>query len=109
MSASFESSENCSCPEEIVKNEALLNCQDKRWCSFLCMLALSSVTSANIFSHYPDCGEERDKLFFNCKVEPRKLLRSVHDVHILFWFQGYIQTGNFFKPNHCATSCLEMW
>ena len=67
---------------------------------FLCMLALSSVTSAHIFSHYPDCGEERDKLFFNCKVEPRKLLRSVHDVHILFCFQGYIQTGNFFKPNH---------
>ena len=58
MSASFESSENCCCLEEIVKNQAPLNFQDKRWCSFLCMLALSSVTSADIFSHYPDCDEE---------------------------------------------------
>ena len=83
MSESFESSENWSCPEEIVKNQPLLNW---RWCSFLFMLAVASVTSANIFSNYPDCFEERDNLFFNCKTEPRKLFRSVHDVHILFLF-----------------------
>ena len=73
------------------------------------MLALSPVTSANIFSHYPDCGKEMDKLFFNCKVDPRKLLRSVHDVHILFCFQGYIQTGNFLKPNNYVPLLVGKW
>ena len=85
---------------ELVKKEAILNCFDKTWSSFLCILGLASVTNTNIFSYYPDCGEERFKLLLNCKVEPCPPTKPVVDVHVLFCFHGIVESGNVFQPNH---------
>ena len=55
---------------ELVRVEAILNCHGKTWSSFLCILGLASVTNRNILSYYPDFGEQKFRLLFNCKVEP---------------------------------------
>ena len=85
---------------QLVKKEAILNCCDNTWSSFLCILGLASVTNRNIFCYYPDCGEQRFKLLFNCKVEPCPPLRGMSDVHVLFCFQGIVESGKVFQPNH---------
>ena len=61
---SFECLDSRLSGSELVK-EAIVNCHDKKWSSFLCILGLSSVINRNIVAHYPDCGDHRCKLF-NC-------------------------------------------
>ena len=61
MSVSFDTADSSTSPGNLIKNEAIRNSCDKKWSSFLCMLGLSSVISANISSHYPDCGQEKYK------------------------------------------------
>ena len=46
-----------------VKAEAIHNCLDKRWCSFICILAVS-VVNKTIFTFYPDFGDVKYKLLF---------------------------------------------
>ena len=92
---SFDSLVSHASPQDLIKNEAVLNCENRRWSSYLCMLALSSVTSSFIFSHYPDCGEEKFKLLFNAKIEPHIHFRTSSDIHILFCFQGRMKPGFF--------------
>ena len=54
-----------------VKAEAIHNCFDKRWCSFICILAVSSVVNKTIFTFYPDFGDVKYKLLFTQEVKPR--------------------------------------
>lgn len=64
------------------------------------MLALSTVTSKNIFSYFPDSGDERG---FNYKIESMftSLNDKVNDAHILFCLQGvHAECGQTFKANH---------
>ncbi|XP_057307823.1 zinc finger MYM-type protein 1-like isoform X2 [Hydractinia symbiolongicarpus] len=103
MSMSFSATETGVTPIDFVRNEAVLNCTNQTWCSLLCMFALSTVTSKNIFSYFPDCGDERDKLLFNCKNEPMftSLNDKVTDAHILFCLQGvHAECDQTFKANH---------
>lgn len=91
--------------DELVKKEAMLNCNDKEWSSFLCILGLSSVINRNIITYYPDCGAHRSKLLFNRHIKPRSPSQSqsqasLEDVHILFCFEGGIKSGDAFKSNH---------
>ena len=86
--------------DQLVKKEAILNCCDKTWSSFLCILGLASVTNRNIYCYYPDCGEQRFRLLFNCKVEPCPPLRAISDLHVLFCFHGIVESGKVFQPNH---------
>ena len=48
--------------EEAVKFEAQTNCKSKEWSSFLCVLALASVIERKIFSHFPDCRDEMQRV-----------------------------------------------
>ena len=48
--------------EEAVKFEAQTNCKSKEWSSFLCVLALASVIKRKIFSHFPDCRDEMQRV-----------------------------------------------
>ena len=50
-----------------VKAEAIHNCFDKRWCSFVCIL----VVNKTIFTFYPDFGDVKYKLLFTQEVKPR--------------------------------------
>ena len=43
--------------EQLVKKEAILNCHNKTWSSFLCILGLASVTNRNIYCYYPGFGK----------------------------------------------------
>ena len=70
-SISEESLDSGKTKQDLVKQEAILNCNDKKWSSFLCILGLSSVLGRNIHTYYPNCGEERYKVFLNGIVKPR--------------------------------------
>ena len=105
MSVSFESVDSGLLGSDLVRKEAILNCYDKQWCSFLTILGLSSVIQRNIFVCYPDSGEHRYKLLFNRLVKPREPLSltteaSASDLYILFCFEGIVKAGDTFKPNH---------
>ena len=57
--------------EKLVQHEAINNCHEGQWSSFLCILALSSVVGRKIHILYPDFGLEKYKLLFNTIVHPR--------------------------------------
>ncbi len=87
--------------DNLVKHEAILNCEAKKWSSFLCILGLSSALCRNIYTYYPDCGEDRYKLFFNGLIHPRQNARKgLYDIHVLFCHEGIIRPGETFQPNH---------
>ncbi|XP_046842785.1 uncharacterized protein LOC124447678 isoform X1 [Xenia sp. Carnegie-2017] len=80
--------------DELVKQEAILNCNDQKWSSFLCILGLSSVLGRKIHTFYPDSGESRYKLLFNRIVQPRLLSqRGLDAINILFCHEGSVQPG----------------
>ena len=103
MCVSFEAIDTNLSLDELVKAEAIFNCEDKKWCGFLCLLALSTVTCRNIFSHYPDFDSNviRWSLLFNQKIEPRSPVKPVsQDLRVLFCFEGMLPSSVTFKHNH---------
>ena len=88
--------------DDLVRKEAILNCSGHKWSSFLCILGLSSVFGTNIFTYYPDCGELRYKLLFNRLIKPRQHNHSIDldAIHLLFCFEGRVEPGKTFQPNH---------
>ena len=74
---------------ELVRKEAIKNCVDKSWASFLCILALSSVCNRSICSLYPDSEEKLFRDLFNCVIHPRgKSISAQLDINILFCQSG---------------------
>jgi hypothetical protein len=59
LSVSMECLDTDSTKDNLVKQVAILNCGDKKWSSFLCILGLSSVLRRNIHTYYPDAGAVR--------------------------------------------------
>ena len=88
LSVSLECLDSGLANSDLVKQEAILNCSDKKWSSFLCILGLSSILSGAICTYYPDCGELKYKLLFNRKVQPRWQVgqKPLEDFHILFCY-----------------------
>ena len=87
----------------LVRQEAIINCNQKKWSSFLCILGLASVLNRNIFTYYPDCGEPRFKLLFNRMIQPRLTLspkKSIDNLHTLFCYEGTVASGRTFQSNH---------
>ena len=50
---------------DAIKHEAILNCVNNEWCSFMCLLSLSSVLKNQIHSFYPDIEDSICKQLFN--------------------------------------------
>ena len=50
-----------------LKNEeaVMFDFKSKEWSSFLCVLPLASVIKRKIFSHFPDCEDEMQKVSRN--------------------------------------------
>ena len=48
-----------------VKHDAILNCVNNEWCSFVCLLGLSLVLKSQIHSFHPDIGDLMCKQLFN--------------------------------------------
>ena len=92
---------------QLVKIEALKNCQVKRWSPFVCLMALASVTGIPIHSLYPETGGvasgKNAVKFFNAVIEPRKMPddNSYH-IHLLWsCFGGSKKDVNpLFRQNH---------
>ncbi len=86
---------------DLVRQEAILNCNEKNWSSFLCILGLASVLNRTIFTYYPDCGEQGFKLLFNRMIQPRLTpKKSLDNLHILFCYEGTVTAGTMFRSNH---------
>ena len=51
--------------KDAVKREAILNCQNFAWSSFMCILGLSSSIKEKVISHYPDSGGAMHRHLFN--------------------------------------------
>ena len=89
--------------EEAGRFDALSNCKDREWSSFLCILGLSSVVKKKIFSHFPDCGEVLQKLLRNQVILPRIQENiSADPFHILFCKLGglTLHQPNSFQSDH---------
>ena len=55
-----------------MKNEAILNCKDFEWNSFISLLGLSSVLKRQVLSYYPYVGDVNLKtLFKRCNITPK--------------------------------------
>ena len=79
-----------------VKNEAILNCKDFEWSSFMCLLGLSSVLKGHVLSFYPDVGDFNHKHLFNCHITPRTSSINQKCCRILFCRNEPF--GTFVKP-----------
>ena len=88
--------------EEEVQFEAQTNCKSKEWSSFMCVLALASVIKRNIFSHFPDCGDEMQRVLRNQVICPRAECLSEVPLHVLFYKLGgqRLHEKKFFQADH---------
>lgn len=86
-----------------VKNEAILNCKNFEWCSFMCLLGLSSVLKGQIFSFFPKFGDTDHRNLFNSHIKPRVTNVQQKCFKILFCrnevFGDYARSGSF-QANH---------
>ena len=64
-----ESSKQGESDKDKVKHEAVYCCQDKIYCEFITILALSSVVGLKIVTWYPDVFEAKYKLIFSRCIE----------------------------------------
>ena len=99
MTVSQKSIESNKKLSDLVKEEAINICENKIWSSFLCILALASVTSRKINCCYPDIGSIRYRTIFNCIIQSRIPQMSVEDIHILFSYEGVLSSSAF-QHNH---------
>lgn len=88
--------------EAAVRYEALLNCKDKEWSSFLCILALSTVVCRKIVTLFPDCGDAMQKVLRSSMIFPRQECVSDTPLYILHCkLDRLLQIPkNFFQINH---------
>ena len=63
-------------------NDAVLNCNDLGWISFMYLLGSSSVVKNHVLSDYLDIGEPDYKHSFNCNMTPR----IIHILKKCFWY-----------------------
>ena len=90
---------------ESIKREALLNCENKRWSPFVCMMAMANVLDLPIHSFYPETGGiGTGRNYYNLKnvlLEPRE--RSERPSISLLWTLSGGTLKDLtpsFKPNH---------
>ena len=73
MSVSQKSIDSNKKISDFVKEAAINIFENKIWSSFLCMLALASVTSGNINCYYPDIGSILYRTMFNYIIQLESL------------------------------------
>ena len=107
MCVSFEAMDAAGniASSNLLWKEALLNCADNRWRSFICLLALASVTSRTIYSYYPDFDScsEKCQLLFNQRIDPWSLkseLTNFAHIRILFCYEGLLDSFSSFQHNN---------
>ena len=59
-----------------VKDEAIYNLKNGQYCSFLCILALSTIIGTQINCIYPSIGQKKYRLLFNNIIKPSQCYSS---------------------------------
>lgn len=92
--------------DQLDKKEGVLNCCDKKWSSFLCVLGLASLSNKNIYSYYPDCGEQRFKLLVTCIVD-LPTFESLYQICMSYFvFTALLNRVIYFNLIMLCLSCL---
>ncbi|XP_047130019.2 52 kDa repressor of the inhibitor of the protein kinase-like [Hydra vulgaris] len=86
---------------ELLLKEAYLNCFDKTFSSFICLIALSNVIKQPIESIYPEIGFKKYHSFFNTLIKPR-IQKLNCPINILWCNLDKTKNQSIlcFKPNH---------
>lgn len=109
MSASSSDDDKLSGVDDVIKNVAIKNVNNKTWSCFLCILALSSVVGHDIISYYPDTGADKYKMLFNGKIQPRLSQHAIStiELNVMFCYDGIKLNNNFFHPNHFVPLIIQ--
>ena len=83
----------------LVKEEAINICKNMIWSSFLCIIALASVTSRKINCYYHYIGSICYRTMFNCIIQSKIPQMSVEGIHIFFWYERVLRSSTF-QQNH---------
>ena len=88
-----------------VKDEAIYNLKNGEYCSFLCMLALSTIIGTQINCIYPSIGQKKYRLLFNNVIKPRQCYSSsvghvTTPISIMFSRIGINENCGEFVPNY---------
>ena len=88
-----------------VKDEAIYNLKNGQYCSFLCILALSTIIGTQINCIYPSIGQKKYSLLFNNVIKPRQSYSSsvshvTTPISIMFSRIGINENYAEFVPNH---------
>ena len=59
-----------------VKDKAISNLKNGQYCSFLCILAFSTITGTQINCIYPSVGQKKYRLLFNNIIKPSQCYSS---------------------------------
>ena len=62
-----------------VRDEAIYNLKDGEYCSFLCIMALSTIIGTQTNCIYPSIGQKKYQLLFNNVIKPRQCYSSSVD------------------------------
>ena len=88
---------------DAVKHEAILNCVNNEWCSFMCLVGLFSVLKSQIHSFYPYIENLMCKQLFKQVIVPRIQKTQQKCFRILFCriepFGSFYKL-QIFQPNH---------
>ena len=88
-----------------VKDEAIYNLKNGQYCSFLCILALSTIIGTQINCIYPSIGQKKYRLLFNNFIKPHQCYSSsvnhvITPISIMFSRIGINENCAEFVPNH---------
>ena len=87
---------------DLIKSEALRNCTNATWSSFVCILGLSSVIIKSIHCIYPVFGLVKYKRIFNGLIKPRGTANPSSTFYLLFSSEKGIKPVISYKPDHFA-------
>ena len=59
-----------------MKDKAISNSKNGQYCSFLCILALSTITGTQTNCTYPNIGQKKYRLLFNNVIKPSQCYSS---------------------------------
>ena len=88
-----------------MKDEVIYNLKNGQYCSFLCILALSTIIGTQINCIYPIIGQKKYRLLFNNVIKPRQCYSSsvnhvTTPISIMFSRIGINENCAEFVPNH---------
>ena len=88
-----------------MKDKTIYHLKNGQYCSFLCILALSTIIGTQNNCIYPNIGQKKYRLLFNNVIKPRQCYSSsvnhvITPISIMFSRIGINENCAEFVPNH---------